>query len=48
MDVISLFQNGIFSVVSPLGTALTEDQLKLSGDIQQNLPKRCLMETQMN
>ncbi len=30
MDVISLFQNGIFSVVSPLGTSLTEDQLKLS------------------
>jgi len=30
MDVITLHQNGIFSVVAPLGTALTEDQLKLS------------------
>ncbi len=30
MDVISLYQNGIYSVVAPLGTALTEDQLKLS------------------
>ena len=30
MDVISLHQNGIFSVVAPLGTALTEDQLQLS------------------
>ena len=30
MDVISLNQNGILSVVAPLGTALTEDQLKLS------------------
>jgi len=30
MDVISLFQNNIKSVVAPLGTAFTEDQLKLS------------------
>jgi len=30
MDVISLYQNGIHSVVAPLGTALTEDQLMLS------------------
>ena len=30
MDVISLHQNGIFSVVAPLGTSLTEDQLQLS------------------
>ena len=30
MDVISLYQNGIYSVVAPLGTALTEDQLVLS------------------
>ena len=30
MDVISLNQNGITSVVAPLGTALTEDQLNLS------------------
>ena len=30
MDVISLYQNGIFSVVAPLGTALTEEQLNLS------------------
>ena len=30
MDVISLNQNGISSVVAPLGTALTEEQLKLS------------------
>jgi DNA primase (bacterial type) len=30
MDVISLFQNGIKSVVAPLGTALTEDQIKLA------------------
>ena len=30
MDVISLNQNGILSVVAPLGTALTEDQLKLT------------------
>ena len=30
MDVISLNQNGIESVVAPLGTALTEDQLKLA------------------
>ena len=30
MDVISLHQKGIFSVVAPLGTALTEDQLQLS------------------
>jgi len=30
MDVISLYQNGIKSVVAPLGTALTEDQLYLS------------------
>jgi len=30
MDVISLNQNGISSVVAPLGTALTEDQLNLS------------------
>ena len=30
MDVISLYQNGILSVVAPLGTSLTEDQLALS------------------
>ena len=30
MDVISLNQNGISSVVAPLGTALTEDQLILA------------------
>jgi len=30
MDVISLNQKGIFSVVAPLGTSLTEDQLNLS------------------
>ena len=30
MDVISLAQNGINSVVAPLGTALTEEQLQLS------------------
>ena len=30
MDVISLHQKGVFSVVAPLGTALTEDQLQLS------------------
>jgi len=30
MDVISLYQNGLHSVVAPLGTALTEDQLQLS------------------
>ena len=30
MDVISLYQNGIKSVVAPLGTALTEDQLILA------------------
>ena len=30
MDVISLYQNGLQSVVAPLGTALTEDQLQLS------------------
>ena len=30
LDVISLHQKGILSVVAPLGTALTEDQLKLS------------------
>ena len=30
MDVISLFQNNIKSVVAPLGTAFTEEQLKLS------------------
>ena len=30
MDVISLHQNGILSVVAPLGTALTEDQLQLA------------------
>jgi DNA primase len=30
MDVISLSQNGVSSVVAPLGTALTEDQLNLS------------------
>ena len=30
MDVISLFQNGIKSAVSPLGTALTEEQIKLA------------------
>ena len=30
MDVISLNQNGISSVVAPLGTSLTEDQLNLS------------------
>ena len=30
MDVISLYQKGIKSVVSPLGTALTEDQINLA------------------
>ena len=30
MDVISLYQNGIQSVVAPLGTALTEEQLNLA------------------
>lgn len=30
MDVISLYQKGVFSVVSPLGTSITEDQLQLS------------------
>ena len=30
MDVISLHQNGINSVVAPLGTALTENQLELA------------------
>jgi len=30
MDIISLNQNGIYSVVAPLGTALTEEQLHLS------------------
>ena len=30
MDVISLYQNNIKSVVAPLGTSLTEDQLKLA------------------
>ena len=30
MDVISLYQNGIKSVVSPLGTALTSEQLNLA------------------
>jgi DNA primase len=30
MDVISLYQNNIISVVAPLGTSFTEDQLKLS------------------
>ncbi len=30
MDVISLYENGIQSVVSPLGTALTEEQLNLA------------------
>ena len=30
MDVISLYQNGIQSVVAPLGTALTEGQLNLA------------------
>jgi len=30
MDVISLHQKGILSVVAPLGTSLTEDQLQLS------------------
>ena len=30
MDVISLFQNGIKSVVAPLGTAITEEQLNLA------------------
>ena len=30
MDVISLYQNGVKSVVAPLGTSLTEDQLLLS------------------
>jgi DNA primase len=30
MDVISLFQNNIKSVVAPLGTAFTEEQLKIS------------------
>jgi len=30
MDVISLYQNNIKSVVAPLGTSFTEDQLKLA------------------
>ena len=30
MDIISLNQNGIYSVVAPLGTALTEEQLRLA------------------
>ena len=30
MDIISLNQNGIYSVVAPLGTALTEEQLHLA------------------
>ena len=30
MDIISLNQNGIYSVVAPLGTALTEEQLQLA------------------
>ena len=30
MDVISLYQNGIHSVVAPLGTAITENQLELA------------------
>ena len=30
MDVISLYQNNIKSVVAPLGTALTEEQLTLA------------------
>ena len=30
MDVISLYQNNIKSVVAPLGTSFTEDQLKLT------------------
>ena len=30
MDIISLNQNGIYSVVAPLGTALTEEQLNLA------------------
>jgi len=30
MDVISLYQNGIKSVVAPLGTSLTEEQLNLA------------------
>ena len=30
IDVISLYQNGIQSVVAPLGTALTEEQLNLA------------------
>ena len=30
MDVISLYQKNIKSVVAPLGTAFTEEQLKLS------------------
>ncbi len=30
MDVISLNQNGVFSVVAPLGTALTENQIELA------------------
>ena len=30
MDVISLFQNNIKSVVAPLGTAFTEEQLNLA------------------
>ena len=30
MDIISLNQNGIYSAVAPLGTALTEEQLKLA------------------
>ena len=30
IDVISLFQNNIKSVLAPLGTAFTQEQLKLS------------------
>ena len=30
MDVISLYENGIQSVVAPLGTALTQEQLNLA------------------
>jgi len=30
MDIISLNQNGIYSAVAPLGTALTEEQIKLA------------------
>ncbi len=36
MDVISLFQNNIKSVVAPLGTAFTEEQLKLAWRFSDN------------